>query len=682
MTPSVSVRRVNRGEGIMETLCWLENACKISYTLSTDQIPECSFRLPADDSKVEYLVPPNLIQITDHGAYIGLFRLAQCTKSKDSRGVYVDVIGQHVIGQLRDTMLFGAHQWTGESAEVILESILAEPLHPEDADDQTPKQSDWVLYGCDVEKTIDFAVENASIYEAITGMPAQWQEEVYWDYNTTTYPWGLTLKLVSTSPSCEIVSGKNLKSLTVSKNYEQICNRWYALGTGEGVNQTNLLNAEDLENPERPKNPEYYIEDAESIARYGVIEDILVDRSVSEPSILLMNAKARLSEYKDLPPVITAEAADVYPITGNPSDRFLPGAFCRVRDSELNIDELARIITVSKADILDKPGDVTLEISRVSRGELRRIYDLYRRDRTDKVVAQGSTNYFAYNAADNADKTHPVKITFRLPEDLLYVNACVLDFDVGAFRAYETGAASGGGTIIDMSTDVSSAAGGGQTIDMSTDVSSDSTSDKQETSGEVVTDYQHNPNDPAHPYETSTYWDIYKSTGRRLEPYAQDGYGNWISPVQMSAESGSQYTQMLVYQHSHPHYHIVTIRGHKHKIYHTHKLPLHSHKIYHTHNLDAHTHNLLFGIYEKTASVSGVTIRVDGNLVGGVTGISGDGIDIIDALTKGTDGKVTRGKHTITITPQHPSGSQQALCRIDAQLHVQCFIQSRGKYRV
>ena len=125
MTPSVSVRRVNRGEGIMETLCWLENACKISYTLSTDQIPECSFRLPADDSKVEYLVPPNLIQITDHGAYIGLFRLAQCTKSKDSRGVYVDVIGQHVIGQLRDTMLFGAHQWTGESAVVILLSILA-----------------------------------------------------------------------------------------------------------------------------------------------------------------------------------------------------------------------------------------------------------------------------------------------------------------------------------------------------------------------------------------------------------------------------------------------------------------------------------------------------------------------------------------------------------------------------
>lgn len=55
------------------------------------------------------------------------------------------------------------------------------------------------------------------------------------------------------------------------------------------------------------------------------------------------------------------------------------------------------------------------------------------------MVAQGSTNYFAYNAADNADKTHPVKITFRLPEDLLYVNACVLDFDVGAFRAYETG---------------------------------------------------------------------------------------------------------------------------------------------------------------------------------------------------------------------------------------------------
>lgn len=397
---------------------------------------------------------------------------------------------------------------------------------------------------------------------------------------------------------------------------------------------------------------------------------------MSEPSILLMNAKARLSEYKDLPPVITAEAADVYPITGNPSDRFLPGALCRVRDSELNIDELARIITVSKADILDKPGDVTLEISRVSRGELRRIYDLYRRDRTDKVVAQGSTNYFAYNAADNADKTHPVKITFRLPEDLLYVNACVLDFDVGAFRAYETGAASGGGGTSGSGDLTTTKSGGGGTSgsgDLTTTESGGSSTVTSEyTPGEFPTD--------------NTDFSKFPETWWCAVTMGHETYGG--EPVVYAIGDANDYPLGYhVGRHFHPqmrHKHKVTTPAHAHSIpSHTHSIPSHSHGIAsHTHTVPDHTHEIVYGIYEKTASVSGVSIRVDGNLVGGVTGISGDGIDIIDALTKGTDGKVTRGKHTITITPQHPSGSQQALCRIDAQLHVQCFIQSRGKYRV
>lgn len=46
---------------------------------------------------------------------------------------------------------------------------------------------------------------------------------------------------------------------------------------------------------------------------------------------------------------------------------------------------------------------------------------------------------------DNVDATHKLKLKFYIPDGVLKVNKLTLNFSVEAFRAYETGAASGGG---------------------------------------------------------------------------------------------------------------------------------------------------------------------------------------------------------------------------------------------
>lgn len=83
-----------------------------------------------------------------------------------------------------------------------------------------------------------------------------------------------------------------------------------------------------------------------------------------------------------------------------------------------------------------------------------------------------------------------------------------------------------------------------------------------------------------------------------------------------------------------------------------------------------HTHAIQFGIFKLDNVPSKVTIKVDGNPVP-YTATNGDNIDLIPYLSKDSEGRVNRGWHTVTITPND-------LGRINAQIYTQFFIQSRG----
>lgn len=675
MNPPVIIKKIDRENKKVHTLAYLENAYEIEYTQALDTVSTCSIRLPADDPKAKYLDPNNLIEIEDNGESVGLFWIEQIIKVKEANSIYYNVIGYHAINSLSRILLFGLHQYTGLPVSDTIRALLET-----EAEHGGRKQVDWDFGGSDYDNVIDYSFENVSVYSALQSITKNWKEPNMWVYDTSVYPFKVSLRRMSNEITSRLHSGYNLLELSVEDEYLAMANRYYALGSGEGVNQVNLLYAKDLESETEAQNEHYYVENAESIEKYGLRESILVDRSITEPSLLLLAANEKLDYYSRLDPIIKVRAADVWEETCQPIDHFVPGQVCRIIEPELDYDEPWRIIRRTKPDLTGKPGDVELILGRMYNTIANAIDKVYNRDQEEKRTSQGATNIWTQSFGDNADADHPIEFVFRLPDDLLNVNKCVLDWTVSHFRTYSKGALGGGGGTSGSGTLHTTKAGGGGTSGSGTLATTESGGGG--TSGAVTPDYVVNPGDPDHPYETDTYWDIYNPslTNRKIEPFAETmpGSGNYQSPVQLGDPSDPN-QMLLVFHHSHPHTHEVA--NHVHEVAdHVHTLKDHVHEVEdHTHPLPEHTHDLEYGIYEEpTLAVTGVKIYVDGNLIG-VSGLEGDGVDVLRLLTKGNDGKVIRGRHTVKIVPS-PSGTGDGLCKIDGSLYIQCFIQSRGSF--
>lgn len=130
------------------------------------------------------------------------------------------------------------------------------------------------------------------------------------------------------------------------------------------------------------------------------------------------------------------------------------------------------------------------------------------------------------------------------------------------------------------------------------------------------------------------------------------------------------------------HSHAVTVPNHSHTVNipsHTHNfnVPNHSHDVsipnhHHEIELPDHNHDIDHGIYKLDRLPTAVKIKVDGNVVPH-TATSATALDLVPYLNRDDEGKVSRGWHTVEILPND-------LGRINAQLNLQTFIQSRGAY--
>lgn len=142
-----------------------------------------------------------------------------------------------------------------------------------------------------------------------------------------------------------------------------------------------------------------------------------------------------------------------------------------------------------------------------------------------------------------------------------------------------------------------------------------------------------------------------------------------------TAGGGSDNHAHLLY----PHGHYIDIPGHRHDFMmrehgHDFSIPNHKHSLSfpnhkHSTHIPDHTHDMEHGIYMGPTPTA-VEVRVDGNLIPGL-GLSEDGVDIVPYLEKDADGKIVRGWHEVTVTPD-------GLGRVAASIFMQMFVQSRG----
>lgn len=241
--------------------------------------------------------------------------------------------------------------------------------------------------------------------------------------------------------------------------------------------------------------------------------------------------------------------------------------------------------------------------------------------------------------ADNVDATHPLKLKFYIDDAVIRVERIKLAFSLEPFRAYSTGAASGGGATSGSSSTNTTESGGDTGFDVDTSspywltnyISGVISSESHSHTATTGTSGTHN----------HTFWDT--------DTWAD---GSVKSASDTTDSDGSHSHSVTVNSDSHTH----SIKDHRHLI----ALPAHSHGMNHTHTLPNHTHDIVYGIYEGT-SARGVSIKVDG-VLRDTTGYTTDqsNIDLTQWIT-------TDGWHTIELTSTQ-------LGRINASLYIKSFV--------
>lgn len=610
-----------------QTVAYLQNATKVSYEKQTNNIWSASFCLPLDDPKVDKVQLLGFVEITDNdGEEIGLFRVmpSETTFSVESKEVKFEC--KHVLSLLMDSVMFRYHEIKKNTTTTqVLQYLLG-----------LQKVTHWKLGKCEFTRYFQYSWENENgLIDAIWSVPQPFDEEYMWTFDTSSYPWTINLVKPPTEVTARVWEGHNLKGFKVETNPNQTINRIYPLGQGEGVNQLNV----------KKVNPtgQYYVEDAASIATYGLIEYVWADTRFTDAQSLYSSTVALLKKFKQ--PLVTwnIDAIDLIKAVARKPDQNVP------KIDELRLDKVIqvktnkfgklnlRILKESKSDMFGSPQDIQLTVGYVPSDLGTTQADIERNIEINQLYSQGATNILNYDKADNADSDYPVKFRLFIDDDVSKINTCELTFETSPFRAYSKGTAGGGGSV------QSTSAGGGSVQSSTSEAAGQSTNTSSANGS----------------HRHRMFIDQTEFVGPvNYTDRAYSALGTGFFSFK-STEAKDIYTEEAADNHTHS----VTTPSHTHNVSIT--IPNHTHTI----NVPTHTHDIEYGIFEDSSTANQIVLTVDGNVVPG-TNTSRERFDIVSYLSKQEDGTINRGWHEITMKPNKRA-------RIEAQITMRVFIKSQ-----
>lgn len=611
----------------------LENAYSIGYDKKAP-IWTANFSLPLNDPKNQEVQHFRFVEIweTDDERdedYIGLFQIMPKETVKNTQNEEISYECTHVLRTLMGKSLFKLHQSDGHTTKENLEWLLAK---------QDYNETYWRLGQCDITRYFSYAFENENLLNAILSIPKPFDEPYRWTWDTRQFPWVLNLVKAPTEPICRLTEGHNLVGFKIEENPNDLFNRIYGLGAGEGVNQLDVKKI----NGGKP-----YVENQESINKYGLQEYIFADKRFTLKDNLLSTMQGMLEKYSR--PLVSWEctAAYLYQLTGESIDKFKEGEIVRVTTEDFGTIDL-RINRESRSDIGENPGDINLELGDARENLGTAATDIERRQQINELWSQGATNVIPYIFIAEADQDNPIVFDPFFDDDFVHINTAELSIKTTNFRATSKGnvsspqsvsssTSSSGGASVQSAT---SSSGGGQTSS-----SNGLHSHRMFRAG-----------------GTSANIDEYVYTN-----FMATGNVDWIS--MKSLNQVDLWTDSSSGAHTH------TVAAHTHNV--SINIPNHTHNVSinipaHTHDVSilipGHTHEIIYGIFEYDQLPTKLDIRVDGKKIT-VESTEFERFNIIPYLSQTTDENVSRGTHTIEIRPND-------LARIQVTLILRVFIRS------
>ena len=161
----------------------LQNAFDIVETKELNKIYSLQFTLPADDEKTIYCQPRHFVRYGDKGE---LYRIIKPVRNDNDIST-ITYECEHVIATLCDNVMFGSYTcggWEMRTAAVI-EWLLSK---------QT--EINWVLDECDFDRRFEYGWEQENILNALYAIPKEFASPYQWVFDTTVYPWRLSLKII------------------------------------------------------------------------------------------------------------------------------------------------------------------------------------------------------------------------------------------------------------------------------------------------------------------------------------------------------------------------------------------------------------------------------------------------------------------------------------------------------
>ncbi|MCL2751872.1 MAG: phage tail protein [Firmicutes bacterium] len=615
-------------------VAFLDKARDIGYTLEHNSLWSARFTLPLSDPKNKHCQYFNYAEVYDGDKYIGLFRIVPAKLTKNDTTAEIAYECEHVLATLMDDILFGWHEIgnLGVFTSTVLRYIL---------DRQGVKR--WQLEECDFRHQFLYGWEHENLLKALFSVPAPFQDDYKWEFNTQSTPWTISLKHAPVEVRAEIRYRKNMAGIMKTEDPTSICTRLYPLGFGEGDNQLNIASV---------NNGKMHI-DADTQDRYGIINKIWVDQRYQHADSLYDAAMAMLDELKV--PTVTYTVDTLH---SNELQQRDVGDYVRVVDDEIGVDLYTRIVSIDKPDIVGAPANAAVTIANKSKNIASSIADLNDRQRISETYSQGAVTLFTNQFYDNCAPDQPAEFRFYIPSNVVHLNQIMLAGRAAAFRGY-TRATQGGGAR-------ASTTGGGGGTNSTTSSGGSSTPTSSSGGGSM---------------ETSSSVALFSSNAEldSSDPGGVGGAnhnhgipsGTYVAVTDGTTNVTGSRWYVASGKHTHPaHSHTINLHPHTHSV----SIPNHSHGFStpsheHSFSVPDHTHNIEHGIYRGTTA-SSLTIAVDGKNAGSF-GASISDLNVIDFLSKDGGGNVTRGWHTITVTPN-------ILTRVEFDLVIQLFANSRG----
>ncbi|MBD9865546.1 phage tail protein [Enterococcus faecalis] len=652
----------------------LDNAYQVSYEKIENQIGNLEFSMPLDDPKNEFLQEMLWVELTDNeNEYIGLYRVMPSTVRKDASNNSITYTANEALCTLLDTVLFGYHELVNRKTVDVINYLL-----------NKQRTKHWVLKKCEFTRYFSYAWENENgLADALFSIPQAFDEDYMWQWNTKVYPFELSLVKPPKEPIARIQEGYNMQGFEIERDPNNLVNRVYPLGAGEGVNQINIKSV----NKNIP-----YVEDAKSIKEHGLVEYVWVDQRFTVPQALKDNAINMLKKWAQPKISWDVTAADLLKLTDEPLsiDKLRQGTVIMINTDDFGSINL-RIKKETKQDVFGAPQDIQLELGNLSDDFTTTMSDLKRKQEINETYSQGATNILNYSYQDNCEKAYPAEIEFFLDDDVFHVNTVELTFKTKRYRGYTKAVKGGGATVKSTSaggaSTQTSSAGGGSVVSSSAGGGGSTTSGSGGGSyqgGSTNTDGGSAQTSSANGSHDHLMFNVIQGPPQTLPKITLRAGGG--GEIYTEARGGTFRTASAADNHTHTvnvpshshrfnidipaHSYVVSIPNHTHSI----SVPSHSHQVRipaHTHQitLPDHSHPLEWGIYEAPSSATSVDIVVDGTTIP-VHDTSQQRLNIVNYLRKTSGGKISRGNHTIKIIPNK-------LARIEAQVICRVFIQSQ-----